>query len=72
MMRAFLLLLVVAATVVPVSAQQSPTIEQRLGATIGSLIVENSRLAIELDAAKQTIAKLQAELDKAKANQEAK
>lgn len=37
------------------------TVEQRLGATIAALIVENARLATELEAAKQAIAKLHAE-----------
>lgn len=38
----------------------SQTVEQRLGATIAALIVENARLATELEAAKQMIVKLQA------------
>jgi hypothetical protein len=37
------------------------TVEQRLGGTIGAVMVENARLSAELDAAKQTIAKLQAQ-----------
>ena len=48
------------------SAQQSTPIEQRLGATIGALIVENNRLVIALDEANKTIAQLKADLDKAK------
>jgi hypothetical protein len=54
-----LLLLVTAA-----SAQQLAPLEQRLGATIGALIVENNRLAIALDEANKTIAQLRMELDK--------
>lgn len=45
------------------------TVEQRLGGTLGALIVENARLATELDAAKQTIAQLRAEIEKMKSDQ---
>jgi len=41
-------------------AQQAPNpIEQRLAGVIASLMIENARLAVELDAARQTIAQLQ-------------
>jgi hypothetical protein len=60
MMRALLILL---AIVVPASAQ---TVEQRLGGVIGSCVVQNTQLAAELDAAKQAIAQLRAELEKLK------
>jgi hypothetical protein len=43
-----------------------PTVEQRLGSTIAALIVENARLATELENAKQMIAKLQADQAKDK------
>ena len=39
-----------------------PSVEQRLGSTIAALIVENARLATELDNAKQLIMRLQTEL----------
>jgi hypothetical protein len=50
-------------------AQQQPTgptVEQRLGSTIAALIVENARLASELENAKQMIAKMQADQAKDK------
>ena len=62
-MRTILLLLLL---VTAVSAQQLAPIEQRLGATIGALIVENNRLVLALDEANKTIAQLKADLDKAK------
>jgi hypothetical protein len=43
-----------------------PTIEQRLGSTIAALIVENARLATELEKAREMIAKLQADQAKDK------
>jgi hypothetical protein len=39
-------------------------IRQRLGASIAGLVVENARLAVELDSARETIKKLQEELTK--------
>jgi hypothetical protein len=53
-----------------VQAQQQqptgPTVEQRLGSAIAALIVENARLATELENARQMIAKLQADQAKDK------
>jgi hypothetical protein len=46
-----------------------PTVEQRLGSAIAALIVENARLATELENARQMMIKLQA--DQAKDKQEA-
>ena len=48
--------------------QQNPIspVEQRLVNTISALIFENARLSAELDTAKQTIAKLQAEKEEKK------
>jgi hypothetical protein len=53
----------------PIPQQQQPagpTVEQRLGSTIAALIVENARLASELENARATIAKLQADQAKDK------
>jgi hypothetical protein len=44
----------------PAQQPTGPTVEQRLGSAIAALIVENARLATELENARQTIAKLQA------------
>jgi hypothetical protein len=63
MMRIVLFLLL---SMAAASAQQLAPIEQRLGATIGALIVENNRLALALEEANKTIAQLKADLDKAK------
>jgi hypothetical protein len=41
-------------------------IRQRLGASIAGLVIENTRLAVELDLARETIKHLQEELDKLK------
>jgi hypothetical protein len=41
---------------------QTPTVEQRLGASIAALVVENARLASELETARQTIEKLKEDL----------
>ncbi len=60
MMRVLLILL---AIVGPAFAQ---TVEQRLGGVIGSCVIQNTQLATELDAAKQVIAQLRAELEKLK------
>jgi hypothetical protein len=52
--------------------QQQPTVpttEQRLGSTIAALIVENARLATELEKAREMIAKLQADQAKDKDKQ---
>ena len=62
----FLLLLTTASAQ---QAQQPSPVEQRLGATIGALIVENSRLVIELDAAKRLIEQLQKAAAEAKARE---
>ena len=50
----------------PVQQPTGPTVEQRLGSTIAALIVENARLATELENAKQMIAKMQADQAKDK------
>jgi hypothetical protein len=49
-----------------IGEQRLASPEQRLGMIIGSLYVENARLSIELERAKQTIEQLQAELQKMK------
>ena len=41
---------------------QTPSVEQRLGGSIAALVVENARLAAELETARQTIEKLKEEL----------
>jgi hypothetical protein len=53
----------------PIPQQQQPagpTVEQRLASTIAALIVENARLATELEKAREMIAKLQADQAKDK------
>jgi len=40
----------------------TPSVEQRLGGSIAALVVENARLAAELETARQTIEKLKEEL----------
>jgi hypothetical protein len=52
--------------------QQPPSSDQRLAVYIGSLAVENAKLAAELDMAKRMIAQLQADLEKAKAQTDGK
>jgi hypothetical protein len=47
----------------PVQQPTGPTVEQRLGSTIAALIVENARLATELENARQHVMKLQSELN---------
>jgi hypothetical protein len=46
-----------------------PTVEQRLGSTIAALIVENARLATELENARAMIARMQADQAKDKDKQ---
>lgn len=55
--------LVLGAALVLLMAQApAPTpVEQRLGVIIGQLIVENSKLIVELEAVKAELAKLKAE-----------
>lgn len=63
MIRPFIVSAVIAALLLTAAGKTvfGQTVEQRLGATIAALIVENARLATELEAAKQALAKLHAE-----------
>jgi cell division protein FtsB len=63
MIRVLLILLVI------IGSASAQTVEQRLGGVIGSCVVQNTQLAAELDAAKQTLAQLRAEIEKLKSKE---